>query len=360
MLKQDWSVLVLERRFLNSHRYYTEYKSRTEVVDKLLEALTAYEQALTHQAAEPQRVRYDLKAFERSLFAAIYTLHLNGCRNVVYEVVGRPLTAWQYLSEYQGWRENRRFLMNERSGKLRIREWEAAEVGRLMDGGFTVTFFDGFGDALPGVLLENVLPEELVRRFQHRADGIGEGKGGDGFDKFEDVDQEEPKVFEDIGDSESSDAMDLDSDDKGNKPYPTLTVLPQGKRRPPVTIRLKRGGHDEIGPRASDQDVISGVAAGLSEEKPAVVLRLKKSLVVSTVKDESDMEDCKIDPNANHQTAESEVAIGLVQERPAVVLKLNKRRIASSVKVESDGEDCKIERRDSSHQDSGDVMVLDD
>lgn len=274
MLKQHWSVMKLERHFLGSRRFHTEYKSRTEVVDKLLAALTAYEQALTHQAAESQRVRYDLKTFERTLFAAIYTLHLFGSGEVVYEIVRRPPTGWQHLSEYESWLGNRRLLLNERAGKLTIREWEAVEVGKIMDGELSVTFSDDSGEDLPGVFsLDEVLPKELIERFQPHAGGESEIQDDEESEKSDDIDDtEQPDKSEEQG---------LDNEHQGNGAK-LGALVPQGRRRPRPTIKLKNPGGDYAALGANSQETTSDVV----EKKPPIVLRLKKS--ASKVESETD------------------------------------------------------------------------
>lgn len=284
ILKQDWTVLILKRRFLNSTRFYTAYISRTEVVDKLLSALTAYEQVLTYQAAESQRVRYDLAEFERNLFAAIYELHLQGSRGVVRQVVGRPVKGWECLSEYQSWRENRRLLVDRSYGKVRIREWEAVEVGRLMDGEVTVDSFDGEGGFLHGVeKLRDVLPRELVERFDPKAEGYGEVGNLEGYDD-EDED-EELEETEETRESDDSDQGSLysPSQEKKAKPAP---VAPQGRSKPTPKIKLTRPSNEDLKAKAGVGNTASTAHNGVSqEERPMVILRLK---VPSSFKMESE------------------------------------------------------------------------
>lgn len=173
ILKQNWALLLFERRFLQNYRTYTEYLTKAEVVDKLLAALVAYEKCLTHQAADTNGVRYDLTDFERSLDRAISTVHDAG-KTVHYEAVGIPKTSWACVQEYQGWKANRRDLMNPSIGKLRITQSEVPEFGNLMDGRFTVTFSDEMGEDAEELPLGGTLPEKLMETFdktyRHAAD----------------------------------------------------------------------------------------------------------------------------------------------------------------------------------------------
>lgn len=284
ILKQDWSVLILERRFLDSTRFYKTYISRTEVVDKLLSALTAYEQVLTHQAAESQRVRYDLAEFESNLFAAIYELHLQGSRGVVHQAVGRPVKGWECLSEYQSWRENRRLLVDRSYGKVKIREWEAMVVGRLMDGEITVDSFDGEGGFLYRVeKLRDVLPKELVERFDPKAEGYGEvGDLEDSEDEDEDGELEESEESEEFGESDQG-SLYSPSQEKKAKPAP---AAPQGRSKPTPKIKLTKPSTEDLKAEAGDENTASTAHTGVSqEERPVVILRLK---VPSSFKMESE------------------------------------------------------------------------
>lgn len=143
------------------------------MVDKFLAALVAYEKCLTHQAADTNGVRYDLADFERSLGSAISTVHDAG-KAVYYEAVGIPKASWACVQEYQGWKANRRDLMNPSIGKLRITQSEVPEFGNLMDGRFTVTFSDEAGEDAEELPLGDTLPEKLMETFdktyRHAAD----------------------------------------------------------------------------------------------------------------------------------------------------------------------------------------------
>lgn len=165
ILKQDWAFLLFERRFLQNYRTYTEFLTKAEVVDKLLEALVAYEKCLTHQAADPDGVRYDLTDFERILRSAIFTVHDAG-KTVLYEAVGRPKTSWACVQEYQGWKSNWRDLMNVSKGKLRITESEVPQFAHLMGGRFTATFSDDAGNDAEELPLEDTLPKRLMYTFE--------------------------------------------------------------------------------------------------------------------------------------------------------------------------------------------------
>jgi len=152
ILKQDWSFLLLKRRFLQDSRTFTETFTKNQVAYKLLAALATYEKCLSHQAADPSRVRYDLSGLERRLAVAIQTVHTLG-QSVNYEVVGRPKTSWKCTKEYEGCKASRRDMMDPLKGKLRVKERDVPEFGDLMDGGMTVTFCDELGEEMDEVPL---------------------------------------------------------------------------------------------------------------------------------------------------------------------------------------------------------------
>jgi hypothetical protein len=164
ILKQEWAFLLLERRFLQDSRTFTLYLTKAQVVDKLLEALEAYEKCLTHQALDPAHVRYDLKEFERNLGEAISTIISVG-QDVLYEAVERPKTSWKCTKEYEGWKGSWRELVDPLKGKLRVSERDVPELGRLIDGNITVTFCDEDGEGVDELPLSDSLPEELVGTF---------------------------------------------------------------------------------------------------------------------------------------------------------------------------------------------------
>jgi hypothetical protein len=164
ILKQDWSFLLLERRFLQDSRTFTETFTKNQVVDKLLAALETYEKCLSHQAGDPERVRYDLSGLERSLAVAIQTVHTLG-QSVNYEVVERPKTSWKCTKEYEGWKASWRDMMDPLKGKLRVKKRDVPELGDLMDGGMTVTFCDEFGEETDEAPLSKTLPADLVESF---------------------------------------------------------------------------------------------------------------------------------------------------------------------------------------------------
>jgi hypothetical protein len=164
ILKQEWSYLLLERRFLQDSRTFTETFTKTQVADKLLAALQTYEKCLSHQAADPSRVRYDLSGLERRLTVAIQMVHTLG-QSVNYEAVERPKTSWKCTKEYEGWKASWHDMMNPLKGKLRVRERDVPDFGDLMDGGMTVTFWDEFGEEMDEVPLSKTLPAELIENF---------------------------------------------------------------------------------------------------------------------------------------------------------------------------------------------------
>jgi hypothetical protein len=161
ILKQEWAFLLLERRFLQDSRTFTLYLTKAQVVDKLLEALEAYEKCLTHQASDPSRVRYNLREFERNLGEAISTIVAVG-QDVLYEAVERPKTSWKCTKEYEGWKGNWREMVDPLKGKLRVSERDVPELGRLIDGNITVTFCDEDGEDVDELPLNDSLPEELA------------------------------------------------------------------------------------------------------------------------------------------------------------------------------------------------------
>jgi DNA-binding HxlR family transcriptional regulator len=172
ILKQEWSFLLLERRFLQDSRTFTLYLTKAQVVDKLLEALEAYEKCLTHQALDPSRVRYDLTEFERNLGEVISTIITVG-QDVLYEAVERPKTSWKCTNEYEGWKGSWRELVDPLKGKLRVSERDVPELGRLTDGNITVTFCDEDGEGVDELPLSDTLPEELVGTSDEASRQIG-------------------------------------------------------------------------------------------------------------------------------------------------------------------------------------------
>jgi hypothetical protein len=173
ILKQEWSYLLFERRFLQDTRFFTETFTKTQVVDKLLAALETYEKCLTHQAIDPTGVRYDLSEFERRLCLAIQTVHELG-QSVKYEAVEIPKTSWKCTKEYEGWKANWRDMLDPLKGKLRVRERDIPELGTLLDGEMTITFDDEFGDETKEVPLIDTLPTELVASFDQVFERAGD------------------------------------------------------------------------------------------------------------------------------------------------------------------------------------------
>ena len=171
ILKQEWSYLLFERRFLQDTRTFTETSTKTQVVDKLLAALETYEKCLTHQAIDPNCVRYDLSEFERRLSLAIQTVHELG-ESVKYEAVEIPKTSWKCTKEYEGWKANWRDMLDPLKDKLRFKERDVPEFGTLVDGDMTVTFCDEFGEETD-VPLADTLPTELVASFGQAAERAG-------------------------------------------------------------------------------------------------------------------------------------------------------------------------------------------
>lgn len=161
ILRQEWTILLIERRFLRSRRSFTEHLSKYEVTDKLLAALESYEDCLSHQAAKPESVVYDLTEFERRLAVAIQTVHSMGSGPMLLEAVERPKAGWKCVREYETWKGNWRVLSDPEKGKLRIHEWDVPELGQLLDGQMTVTFFGEDGDATREVPLAETLHDDL-------------------------------------------------------------------------------------------------------------------------------------------------------------------------------------------------------
>ena len=172
ILKQEWSYLLFDRRFLQDTRTFTETFTKTQVVDKLLAALETYEKCLTHQAADPSGVKYDLSELESRLSVAIQTVHTLG-QSVKYEAVEIPKTSWKCTKEYEGWKANWRDMMDPLKGKLRVRERDVPEFGTLIDGDMTVTFCDELGKETEEVPLTETLPAELVLSFDQAFERAG-------------------------------------------------------------------------------------------------------------------------------------------------------------------------------------------
>jgi DNA-binding HxlR family transcriptional regulator len=172
ILKQEWSFLLLERQFLQDNRTFTRYLTKSQVVDKLLVALEAYEKCLTHQAVDPSRVRYDLTDFERNLAEAISTVYTVG-QAVLYVAVERAKTSWKCTKEYEEWRANWRDMVDPTKGKLRVKERDVPELSRLIDGDITVTFYDEDDGSLEEVPLTDTLPEMLVDHFDDAYKHVG-------------------------------------------------------------------------------------------------------------------------------------------------------------------------------------------
>lgn len=172
ILKQEWSYLLFERRFLQDTRTFTETLTKTQVVDKLLAALETYEKCLTHQAFDPSGVKYDLSDLESRLSVAIETLHTLG-QSAKYEAVEIAKTSWKCTKEYEGWKANWRDMLDPLKGKLRVKERDVPELGTLLDGGMTVTFCDEFGEETEEVPLADTLPTELMASFDQALDRAG-------------------------------------------------------------------------------------------------------------------------------------------------------------------------------------------
>jgi hypothetical protein len=173
ILKQEWSYLLFERRFLLDTRTFTETFTKTQVVDKLLAALETYEKCLTHQAIDPKSVRYDLSDFESRLSLAIQTVHELG-QSAKYEAVEIPKTSWKCTKEYEGWKANWRDMLDSLKGKLRVRERDVPELGTLIDGNMTITFGDEFGEEAKEAPLIDTLPTELVASFDRALERAGD------------------------------------------------------------------------------------------------------------------------------------------------------------------------------------------
>jgi hypothetical protein len=192
ILTQEWSILNLQRRFLQSRASYFEFIPKTDVVERLLAALWAYEKCLTHRAFYDTQgvVKYDLEEFESRLFGAVRALHLldspssssgppssdpSRVPSVRYGVVRGPVrTGWNCAREAETWRANKDVLLDPGKGKLRVVEWEYEAVGLLVDGLISVTFFDGEGEDAREISLDEALPREVVDHFAEEAvdDGV--------------------------------------------------------------------------------------------------------------------------------------------------------------------------------------------
>jgi hypothetical protein len=185
ILTQEWSILNLHRRFFQSRASYVQFIPKSDVVEKLLAALWAYEKCLTHQALYDPRgaVRYDLAEFECRMFGAVEALHLLGSSgpssspssgihpSVRFGVVRGPVgTGWKCTKEGETWTANMKILLDPGKGKLRVKEWEYEAVGSLVDGLISVTFFDGEGDDARQVSPDEALPREVMDHFTTRED----------------------------------------------------------------------------------------------------------------------------------------------------------------------------------------------
>jgi len=185
ILTQEWSILLLRRRFFQSRQSYVEFIPRCDVVTKLLTVLEAYEKCLTHQALYNPRgaVKYDLTEFEQRLFGAVEALNLLGSSSsdsgsdlpktapLRYGIVRGPKrTGWMCTREGETWRANMAVLLDPGKGKLRVREWEHEDVGFLVDGLISVTFSDGEGEDARAIPLAEALPREVVDHFVEAED----------------------------------------------------------------------------------------------------------------------------------------------------------------------------------------------
>ena len=195
ILTQEWSILNLQRRFLQSRASYFEYIPKSDVVEKLLAALWAYEKCLTHEAFYDPRgaVQYDFKEFEERLFGAVAALHLLGSNSssssstsspdplkgppVRFGVVRGPVrTGWKCTREGETWTANMEILLDPGKGKLMVKEWEYEAVGMLVDGLLSVIFFDGQGEDARQVSLDKALPREVMLHFAEvEAEETGKG-----------------------------------------------------------------------------------------------------------------------------------------------------------------------------------------
>ena len=183
ILTQEWSILNLHRRFLQSRASYVEFIPKSNVVEKLLSALLAYEKCLTHQAFyNPQGVvKYDLRDFEERLFGAVAALHSLGSTSsagtpsselplkipaVRFGVMRGPVgTGWKCTREGETWRANVKILLDPGKGKLKMKEWEYEAVGLLVDGLISVTFVDGEGEDARQLSLDEALPRDVLDHF---------------------------------------------------------------------------------------------------------------------------------------------------------------------------------------------------
>jgi len=185
ILTQEWSILNLQRRFLQSRAAFFEYVPKSDVVEKLLAALWAYEKCLTHQAFYDPRgvVEYGLEEFEKRLFGAVAALHSLGpapsstpsgpgsespskIPSVRFGVVRGPVrTGWNCTREAETWRDHMDVLLDPGKGKLKIKEWEHEAVGFLVDELISITFVDGEGEDARQVSLDEALPREVVEHF---------------------------------------------------------------------------------------------------------------------------------------------------------------------------------------------------
>lgn len=233
ILKQQWSYLLFERPFLQDSRTFTATFTKAEVADALLAALEVYEKCLTHQAKDTDSVRYDLAEFERRLAVAIGAVHTLG-QTVSYEAVERPKTSWKCMAEYEGWKGNWRDMMDPSKGKVRASESEVPELGCLIDGNMTVTFYDESGEDMEEVPLSDALPAELVS----------------GFDD----------AFKHVGDVEPE--MEMEMEPQVPKVKPPASVVPQGRSEVPFRRRSGKGfGVVKV------EDGIKGVAAMKLEDE---------------------------------------------------------------------------------------------
>merc|ERR1712080_760596 len=79
----------------------------------------------------------------------------------------------------------RRLLVHAANGKVRMREWENEEVGIVLDGRFTVSFFDPVEEVEREVALSEALRSGLLEGSGEIADASGESEGSSDCEAYE-------------------------------------------------------------------------------------------------------------------------------------------------------------------------------
>lgn len=162
---QDWTMLIMQSRFLQSHQSWTKYITKDEAVAQLITCLEAFEKIIEDQLKRPRQVVYKTEDFENMVFGAIDTLHRAGAEEVEKKAVNRPNKGnFTCKKEAYGWRVNCVKLLDPTQGKLRMKAWEDEETSNLaeiLDPEFSVTTIDADGEDADTVPLDDALPQDM-------------------------------------------------------------------------------------------------------------------------------------------------------------------------------------------------------